>query len=166
MGYTTSFRGKAEINPPLTAAQILYLRKFCNTRRMKRDPVLALQLPDPLGKALNMPIGDEAGYFVGGTGHSGQDRDLSVLDFNQPPVGQPGLWCSWDVTDDGRYLQWSGAEKFYDYVEWLRYLVEHFFSAWGCVLNGEIEWRGEHREDTGVIKVQCNVVSSIKAPHP
>lgn len=162
MGYTTNFRGKVEITPPLSAAQILYINKFCNTRRMKRDPAIAIGMPDPLGRALNMPIGEDACYFVGGTGHAGKGRDPSILDFNRPPEGQPGLWCKWEVTDDGRFLQWNGAEKFYDYTEWVRYLIEHIFAAWGCVLNGEIEWRGEREGDEGVITVRVNVVTSRK----
>ncbi len=160
MGYTTSFRGKVEINPPLTTAQILYVNKFGETRRMKRDPVKTAELPDPVGKALNMPIGDDAGYFVGGSGLCGQDRDASVVDFNKPPIGQPGLWCQWEVTDNGLFLQWNGTEKFYEYVEWLRYLIDHFFVPWGCVLNGEIGWQGEDENDMGVIKVADNIVAT------
>ena len=165
MGYTTDFRGKVEITPPLTAAQFLYVNKFGDTRRMKRDPAVALQLPDPVGTALNMPIGDDAGYFVGGAGLCGQDKDASILDCNRPPTGQPGLWCQWEVTDDGRSLQWNGTEKFYEYVDWMNYLIEHFFGPWGCMLNGEIEWQGEREDDLGVIKVHNNIVTTNREPN-
>ncbi len=160
MGYTTEFRGKMEITPPLSVAQLHYVNKFSNTRRMKRDAAKAAPLADPIGKAINMPIGEEACYFVGGSGFAGQDDDASVIDHNTPPVGQPGLWCQWVVTEDGRYLQWYGTEKFYNYVEWMRYLIEHFFQPWGCTLNGEIEWQGEKEDDIGAIKVKGNVVTS------
>lgn len=160
MGYTTEFQGKVEINAPLSTAQALYVNKFSSTRRMKRDAAKALQLADLVGKAINMPIGEEACYFVGGSGFAGQDDDASVIDHNEPPVGQPGLWCQWVVADDGRYLQWNGTEKFYNYVEWMRYLIEHFFQPWGCTLNGEIEWQGENEDDIGLIKVTENVVTS------
>lgn len=160
MGYTTEFRGRVEIAPPLTAAQILYVNKFCNTRRMKRDAKKAAEMPDPLRIAVNLPIGDEAGFFVGGLGYAGQDRDPSILNYNEPPKGQPGLWCQWEITDDGRYLQWNGAEKFYNYVEWMAYLIDHVFKSWRCVLTGRIEWQGEEEGDTGVIVLKENVVSS------
>jgi hypothetical protein len=160
MGYTTESRGKVAVVPPLSAAQILYVNTFSRTRRMKRDPAKAALLSDPVGKALNMPIGDDAGYFVGGIGFCGQDKDESILDSSEPPKGQPGLWCQWEVTADGGYLQWNGTEKFYDYVEWMRYLIEHFFAPWGHVLNGAMDWQGENEDDTGVITVIDNVVTT------
>ena len=73
-------------------------------------------------------------------------------------VTQPGLWCQWVVSDDGKYLEWDGGEKFYNYVDWLKYLIRHFFQNWGLVLNGEIEWKGEEFNDVGKIVVKDNVV--------
>lgn len=131
--------------------------------------------------------GKEGEYFVGASGFAGQDRDASVIDYNTPPgqIGydvkmdfdkrfkennrraeagecQPGLWCQWVVEgdEDGMILKWDEGEKFYSYVEWLKYLINHFFSKWGVKLNGEIEWEGEERSDMGKIIVKNNVVKT------
>lgn len=131
--------------------------------------------------------GKDGEYFVGGTGSFGQDRDASIIDYNTPPgqlgynekeipwderyeennrrneMGecQPSLWCQWEIGDFANepVLQWDGGEKFYNYVEWLKYLINHFFSKWGVILNGEIDWYGEDREDIGKIVVKDNVVT-------
>lgn len=131
--------------------------------------------------------GKDGEYFVGGGGSYGQDNDKSVLDNNTPPgqlgytetqipwdkrydenqkrakegLCQPGLWCQWVVVDDepSQVLQWDEGEKFYNYVDWLKYLINHFFSKWGVLLNGEINWYGEDRSDMGKIIVEDNVVT-------
>jgi hypothetical protein len=36
MGYTTDFDGHIQVSPPLNADEIAYLKKFNETRRMKR----------------------------------------------------------------------------------------------------------------------------------
>ena len=56
-------------------------------------------------------------------------------------------------------LEWDGGEKFYYYIEWLKYLIDKFFQPWGVILNGEIEWTGEDRDDLGKIVVKDNVVN-------
>jgi hypothetical protein len=162
MGYTTDFSGKCKIAPALNPAQIMYLRKFNETRRMKRDADKCANLADPIRKFVSLPVGEEGGYFVGGTGFHGQTNDVSVVNHNEPPKGQPSLWCQWTVTEDGEYLEWDGGEKFYSYVEWLNYLIEHFFKPWGCTLNGEIGWKGEDRSDRGTIFVKDNEVQAIE----
>jgi len=53
---------------------------------------------------------------------------------------------------------WDGGEKFYNYVEWLKYLINHFFEKWGVKLNGEVYWKGEDGEDMGKIVVKDNWV--------
>ena len=102
--------------------------------------------------------GNEGEYFVGAGGHAGQDRDASVIEYNSPPSSQPGLWLQWVLNEDGTQLKWDGNEKFYGYVEWLKYLINHFFEPWGIKLNGEVEWTGEDRNDIGKIVVSNNVV--------
>jgi hypothetical protein len=62
------------------------------------------------------------GYFVDGSGPSGQGHDDDIRDYNQPPARQPGLWCNWEPTEDGTTIKWNGKEKFYDSKEWMTYL--------------------------------------------
>jgi hypothetical protein len=137
-----------------------YLRAFSDTRQMKRNGTRARQLPDPVRKAAGLPLGREAAYFVGGRGFAGQDPDDSIIDQNEPPRGQPGLWCHWAPTEDGTAIAWNGAEKFYSYVEWLEYLILHFLTRWGYVLNGRVDWQGEEDSDQGTILVRENVVET------
>ena len=88
MGYTTDFHGQISIDPPLNPTEIEYINKFNDTRRMNRT---------------NGP------YYVGGTGMGGQDHEDDIQDYNSPPTGQPGLWCNWCATEDGKFIEWESA---------------------------------------------------------
>lgn len=41
-------------------------------------------------------------------------------------VGQPGLRCQWEPTEDGTAIKWNGEEKFYKSPEWMTYLIDTF----------------------------------------
>ena len=163
MGYTTDFFGEFELDRPLAEEHFAYLLKFNETRRMKRYEEIAAKMPDPVREAAGLPIGTDGAYFVGGSGWAGQASDSSIVNYNQPPSGQPGLWCQWMPGEDGACIQWDEGEKFYDYVNWLEYLIEHFLRPWGYVLNGEVEWRGEDSDDVGTIVVKDNRVGTRSA---
>ena len=163
MGYTTDFNGEFNLNKPLTSAQKNYLETFSYTRRMKRDEVIAAKLEDPVRTSVGLPIGQDGAFFVNGRGFGGQDEDESVTNGNCPPEGQPGLWCQWVPNSDGTAIIWDGGEKFYNYVEWLEYLIENFLNPWGYVVNGEMHWYGEDRDDMGIIVVENNVVKTKTA---
>lgn len=149
MGYTTNFTGKFTCTPALNPDQVAYLKALNHTRRMQRKG--ASKLPDPLRKAVGLPLGNEDEYFVGGTGWAGQDRDDTIVEYNSPPASQPGLWCHWEPSDDGKFIKWDGGEKFYQYDTWLRYINQHFLKPWGVKLTGDVKWYGESRSDRGVI---------------
>lgn len=98
---------------------------------------------------------------------------------NITPEMQPGLWCQWvlekeeteqhwnnakqafdTIPNDSPYvLKWDEGEKFYNYVEWLQYLITNFFEVWGIKLNGEITWEGEESGDLGLMEVTDNVLT-------
>jgi hypothetical protein len=185
MGYTTNFSGEFKIDKPLKPEHTQYLRAFGETRRMerltqedmdagrlekiKRNAYRAgagdgwspcNSMPDPARVATGLPIGPSGAYFVGGAGFGGQSKDDSIINYNEPPEGQPGLWCQWVPNEEGTAIEWDGGEKFYNYVEWLQYLIHHFLAKWGYVLNGEVEWVGEDRSDTGKIVVENNEVTT------
>lgn len=160
MGYHTDFRGGFEVTPPLQKVHENYINKFSETRRMKRDPDKLEDVPDPIRKAVNLGIGEDGEFFVGSKEHSGQDfSHPSVVDGNRPPSSQPGLWCQWIVIGDT--VQWDGGEKFYNYTEWLQYLIDNFFKPWGYTLNGQVDWRGEDWSDTGTIQVINNKIKTL-----
>ena len=105
---------------------------------------------------------------------SGQAHDDSVLDYNTPPDGQPGLWCQWVPTDDGNAIEWDQSEKFYDSAAWMKYLIEHFVGQdplaqkelpflTGHTCNGEIEAQGEDSGDLWKLIVKDNRVSVARA---
>jgi hypothetical protein len=121
MGYTTVFHGSIELQPALNERQIAFLKKLSETRRMRRN---GQDLTDPDAAAVGLPgVGIEGEFFVNGPGFAGQDEPGDVLDPNNPPMRQPGLWCHWVPSDDGTRIIWNRMEKFYEYVPWLKYTL-------------------------------------------
>jgi hypothetical protein len=84
MGYTTDFSGSFELNKQLGPKMKEFLTKLNETRRMKRK--------------VSDKFGVDGEFFVGGTGSFGQDSTGDVVDYNDPPSTQPGLWCQWTPT--------------------------------------------------------------------
>ncbi|MGL5877657.1 MAG: hypothetical protein ACRC2V_07745 [Xenococcaceae cyanobacterium] len=120
-------------------------------------------MPDSIREAVNLPIGFESEFFVGSEADMGQDfHHSSVIAHNEPPSNQPGLWCNWISSEEGDFLEWDGGEKFYDYVEWLQYIIKHFLKRWGVTTNGCVRWRGEDFDDNGKITVINNTVTIQK----
>lgn len=79
-----------------------------------------------------------------------------------PGNGIPGYWCQWVIGTDyngEEVLVWDQNEKFYNYVEWLEYLIKNFFEPEGYVLNGIVEYQGEDPEDFGEIVVKDNIIT-------
>lgn len=162
MGYTTDFRGTLNFNKPVTDELKAYINAFSDTRRMQRNNDKIKELfPNWKQLCFHGNLGQQGEYFVGGAGMCGQDMDESIIQYNYPAKTQPGLWCQWIINDDGE-LEWDGAEKFYNYVEWLEYLIDNFFIPDNYVLNGDIEWQGESSDDFGIIHVVDNVVKTIE----
>ena len=156
MGYSTDFIGCFKFNKPVTIKLQSYINKFSYTRRMIRDneKIKALY-PDWQKKCFNGLLGVNGEYFIGDE----CDNDKSIIDYNDSG-NQPGLWCQWIINDDEE-LVWDGGEKFYNYVEWLEYLIEHFFAPSGYVLSGEVKYQGEDYNDFGKIVVEDNMVQVL-----
>jgi hypothetical protein len=144
MGYTTEFDGKFNLNKKLDKETHEFLTKLATTRRMKR------KLPPEYGI--------EGEFYVDGAGYAGQDREDSIVDYNKPPSTQPGLWCQWTPTHDGTAIEWDGGEKFYHYVDWIKYIIDKVLAPRGYSLSGVVDWRGEDWSDTGTIVVRDNKV--------
>lgn len=158
MGYTTTFEGIFHLNKRLFDVEVLYLLEFAKTRRMKRNVAQLANAPDPAREAVGLPVGEDGCYFVNEKWD--RDSETSIIDYNRPPRGQPGLWCQWMPTADGGGIEWDGGEKFYYYVEWLQYLINHFIGPWGYALSGEVQWQGESWGDRGYIAVDNNLIIS------
>lgn len=160
MGYTTEFSGSFKFDRPLTEIEKNYINNLAETRRVKRDSSKLMEkykgkLGNPFAKndTVEEIYGIDGEYFV-----DNDEYDETIIDYNTPPKSQPGLWCQWIVSGDNDCLEWDCGEKFYNYINWLQYLIDHFFSKWGVNLNGEVIWNGEDSEDVGKMVVENNNV--------
>ena len=162
MGYTTEFSGRFLLDKPLTEDHAKYLKAFSERRHMKRDVNKLGSEPDPLRIKVNLNAGEEGEFFLGGKENdSYMDFCIkSILDYNEPPSTQPGLWCKWAPSDDSLGIEWDSGEKFYNYTAWLEYLINNFLKPWGYTLNGTVYWRGEDYDDQGYLIVEDNKVST------
>ena len=125
-----------------------FINKFSKSERILRDP----------SKIRNKKAWEEYSFF-GDIGKHGEyyanpgeviredklDKESSIIDINKPAYDQPNKNCHW-IIKYGK-LVWDGNSYFYDYVEWLEYLIEHFFKKRGYVLNGKVSWSGEDKDD-------------------
>jgi hypothetical protein len=157
MGYTTDFSGSFKLNKPLDEDTREYLTKFADSRRMKRNLPSVL---DANGNVLQ-DFGVDGEFYVDGLGPFGQAPDSSIVDHNKPPRTQPGLWCGWVPNEDGTAIVWNQQEKFYYYIEWIKYIVTNFLAPKGYVLNGDVEWQGEESSDIGMIRIVDNKVTAL-----
>ena len=159
MGYQTWFTGGLEFDKPVSEELKNYINEFSRIRHMVRDPQKIVEIfPNWEKYCFNGNLGANGEYFVGEheinclTNYS----DTSVVNGNRPPKTQPGLWCQWVI--EGNELVWDQGEKFYEYEEWLIYLIDNFIAPSGYKLNGEIQFQGEDEDDFGVICVVDNEV--------
>jgi hypothetical protein len=104
MGYTTDFVGHIDIAPHLNAGEIAYLEAFGHARHF-----------DTGGSPYDVPGNPLAPDRVG----------VSTEQYNALGAGKPQLYCQWAVCGSGCCLSFDGNEKFYEPVEWLRYLIDH-----------------------------------------
>ncbi len=152
MGYSTEFNGHFKVNKPVDDDTLNLLVGLASTRRVRRKV-------DP-------KYGIDGEFFVDGEEHSGwsldlQRKDSTVVNYNQPPRTQPGLWCQWMIDkNDRQTIAWDFGEKFYEYVEWINYIANKVLAPRGYTLTGEVYWQGEDYEDRGVILVTKNKVST------
>ena len=71
--------------------------------------------------------------------------------------GFPNTYMDWMYDSDTESLIWdTETEKFYEYIEWLEYLIDEVFSPNYYVLNGAMTWFGEDEDDLGLIKIKNN----------
>ena len=176
------FKGKFHLQKPFNPAEIEYLLNFSRSRRVKRDVnalevYAAIRCLDNLSEeqikvweavkrdielraAVKLPYGSRGEFFCSYT-HPIRGRLMAPDDTiiaDEPPGKQPGYWCQWIPSKDGKRLIYDGGEKFHHCIEWLRYIIKNFLVPWGYILNGIVEWRGEDNDDFGRITVKDNVV--------
>ncbi len=88
-----------------------------------------------------------------------------LLDVNEQDVAATGKhpdgYMQWVPTVDLRGIVWDGNEKFYDYKEWMFWLVS-LLATWDITASGTLYWSGEETDDTGSLVV--NGMSVIANP--
>lgn len=159
MGYDTEFSGALKFNKVVTPELKEYINRFSETRRMPRDNEKIKEIyPNWRELCFFGELGNKGEYFAPESSLFGQEHDDSIIDYNGFSKSvHPSLWCQWIITDWNE-LEWDGNEKFYNYEEWLEYLIDNFFAPLGYVLNGDIGWQGEDYDDFGIIHVVDNVI--------
>ena len=159
MGYNTCFEGSINIDKPVDEETKKLLHGLNTTRRMKRNV-------NKLAELLNISVencielyGDQGQLYFNNDGEMGQSITKDIVNYNDPPTSQPGLWCNWRLNEQNNTIEWDEGDKFYDFIEWMEYLVK-ILSNRGYILNGQISWEGEDCDDTGTITVENHKVSS------
>lgn len=167
MGYTTEFKGRFIIDRAVEPWLVNYINLFSRTRHMKCENEKIKELfPDWELYCYKGQLGSEGEYFVKDTEMALPDSlELTsqyVLDINTPPKTQPGLWCDWIIpADNHATIEWNGAEKFYNYQEWLQYLIDNFLAPNNYVVNGIVRFKGEYYDDVGYLEVINNHVRKV-----
>jgi len=163
MGYTTDFTGSININKKVDKSTKELLDGLSSTRRMKRNPEkLAIILGISEEECINKYGEDAKHYFdnSGNYGNLGQHMTDDIVNYNYPPANHPGLWCNWCLGENEQSIEWTGGEKFYEYIQWMKYIVNELEMR-GYTLNGSIQWEGEDERDKGCILVTDNNVSFL-----
>jgi hypothetical protein len=179
MGYTTEFYGSFSFNKRVSSQLVNYINKFSNTRHMIRNPQLIKEeYPNWKDCVFNDDIGENGEYFVAHSKENpfGQNKDKSIIDYNRQPDSQPGLWCQWiiepvfpkdEINKERKsfnaVLKWNGGEKFYNYINWLDYLITYFFAPCDYSLSGVVLAIGESKYDATYIVVSNNIIYTYNA---
>lgn len=69
----------------------------------------------------------------------------------------PDSYCQWTTggepgNDVG--IIHGGEEKFYNYVEWLQYIIDHILVPNDYVISGEVKYHGEEPGDAGILIIK------------
>ena len=158
MGYDTDFIGSFDIDKPLDKETQKILKGLNQTRHMKRDTIkLAKRLEITTNECIEK-YGEEGEYYFIHDKKYDDTAHYDIIDYNNPPSSQPGLWCKWYYNEDENIIEWDGCEKFYEYIDWIKYIIENILEPKDYKLNGCVSWRGEEFDDIGKILIKNNEV--------
>jgi len=108
------------------------------------------------GIELSRPLSIQEAAFWMATYEGIFDRDARFT-----VSGMPDSYLQWVPSEDLKAIVFDGNEKFYDYTEWLKWVIDNWIVKWGITANGEMLWSGEQTSDNGVIRVINNVVEAV-----
>jgi hypothetical protein len=67
-----------------------------------------------------------------------------------------------EVSEDRESILPEQDESRHGFRLWLKLVIEHYLAPRGYVLNGEVTWEGEDRDDCGTIFVKDNQVEAVE----
>lgn len=110
------------------------------------------------------------GYTTEFTGAISLSRKLTMAEAKElleTDSDKTGInaYFQWVPATTLEHIVWDGNEKFYKYVEQLKWLCR-WLDERGIVANGDLYWSGEETGDTGTISVKQSVVSTITNTKP
>ena len=87
-------------------------------------------------------------------------NDILGVDTRDRTGTFPGCFCGWILTKDNKGLKWDGEEKFYQWEEWLNWIIRTILLPNRVNLKGHVTYQGDDVEDAGFIDVLegCRVV--------
>ena len=161
MGYTTWFEGGLTPNKPFKKEFVNYINAFSEKWHEPEDVEIIKRFdPDWAKHCLDGNLGPYGMYYVGSFDEGSFNK--GIIDRSAAKgYTCPGYRCNWCINEETGVVEWDGGEKFYQYTDWLIYLIENFFEPAGYILNGEFIWIGEDSEDRGKISVVNNKVSEF-----
>ena len=80
--------------------------------------------------------------------------ELAKYDRDEWPDPPTRGYNQWRITEDGTGVEWDQEEKFYDWKEWLQYMIDKVLAPRGYTLTGSVEWSGESRADVGLLVIE------------
>ncbi len=66
-----------------------------------------------------------------------------------------------EISEDREFILPEQDESRHGFRMWLRLLIEHYLAPRGYVLEGEVTWEGEDRDDCGTIFITDNQVEAV-----
>ena len=91
-----------------------------------------------------------------------ETRALFAVIAASPEPDLPGYAGLLEVSEDRGCILPEQDESRHGFRLWLKLLTEHYLAPRGYVLNGEVFWEGEDREDSGTIFVKDNQIEMVE----
>jgi hypothetical protein len=66
-----------------------------------------------------------------------------------------------EISEDREFIVAQQDESRHGFRLWLKLVIEHYLAPRGYVLDGEVTWEGEDRDDSGTIFVKDNRVEAV-----
>ena len=164
------YAGQIKVAEKMPIDIVNYINCFSAIRHVKRDNKKLKEIhPDWAEHVFDYRLGTQGEYYVPINEPNEKDNydDKSIVDFDNPPDTQPGLWCPWvlggERTFEGlenaiiEWGQWEQEMSGYEDFKWMKYMIDKFLKVKGYVCNGIISGIGEN--DTGhfIIAIENNI---------